>query len=86
MTNQDKLVVRGAAIANKPVLSPFEAAVFLGVSEDKIRKLLGDGTLAHSKVGGNVVINRAALLHLITPSAPEVVATMKKFMKGGMKS
>lgn len=85
MTNQQKLIVRGAAIGTKPVLSVFEAAVFLGLSESKIRKLIDSGRLISSKIDGKVIVRRESLLSLIEPAAPAVKAHLENFLKGGCK-
>lgn len=82
MTNQEKLIVRGAAIANKPVLSVFEAAVFLGLSESKIRKLIDERRIVARKLDGKILISRQSLLNLLQPDAPSVKAHLSNFLKG----
>jgi len=85
MTEQQKLIVRGAAIGTKPVLSVFEAAVFLGLSESKIRKLIDERRIVARKLDGKILIPRQALLSLLEPEAPSVKAHLEKFLKGGIQ-
>lgn len=53
-----------------PILTTEEAAELLRISYTEVRRLMGDGTLPYTCVGGrkkNIRINRADVLALVPP-------------------
>ncbi len=70
------------------LLNTHDAAVVLGVSSRRVRKLIEDGTLAAHRIGRELAIEESALDSVKTygkPGRPPKAATTKQARKKGGK-